>query len=108
MNDLYILSTKTFEDYRNYLLVNSFFFNILMKKLRKDLGLPENGIEDIVKMVEWDANRKNIIRKEITPTSKQKKTKVKIVKEMFAIEDKIKNISNSKNIVVNVIFSIQT
>ena len=42
MEKKYILTTKNYEDWRNYLLVNSFFFDILLKKLRKDLDLPNN------------------------------------------------------------------
>jgi len=42
MEDKYIPSTKTYEDWRNYLIVNSFFFDVLLKDMRKKLGLPEN------------------------------------------------------------------
>ncbi|NMC36277.1 hypothetical protein GYA49_04505 [Candidatus Beckwithbacteria bacterium] len=90
MEDKYILTTKNYEDYRNYLLVHSFFFDILMRKLRKDLGLPSNGIADLEKMIKWDANRKAKIRKKITPTSKRKKSGVQMVKEVFAIEDEVR------------------
>lgn len=90
MEDKYILTTKNFEDWRNYLLVNSFFFDVLMKKLRNDLGLPEDGIKDVVKMIRWDGERKDKVRREITPTSKRKKLGIKIVKEIFAIEDEVR------------------
>lgn len=90
MEDKYILTTKNYEDWRNYLLVNSFFFDVLMKKLRKDLGLPEDGIKDIEKMIRWDGERKNEIRRKITPVSKRKKSGVQTVKEIFAIEDEVR------------------
>lgn len=90
MEDKYILSTKNFEDWRNYLLVNSFFFDVLMKKLRIDHGLPEGGIEDLEEMIRWDGERKDKIRRKITPTSKRKKTGVQTVKEIFAIEDEVR------------------
>ena len=64
MDEKYILSTKTYEDWRNYLLVNSFFFDVLLKKLRKDLDLPEDGIKDLLEMMQWDTKRKNISKKE--------------------------------------------
>lgn len=92
MEDKYILTTKNFEDWRNYLLVNSFFFDVLMKKLRNDLGLPENGIEDIEEMIRWDGEKKDEVRRKIAPTSKRKKSGVKIVKEIFAIEDEVRRI----------------
>lgn len=90
MEDKYILSTKNYEDWRNYLLVNSFFFEVLMKKLRIDLGLPEEGIKDLEKMIRWDGERKDQVRRKITPTSKRKKTGVQTVKEIFAIEDEVR------------------
>ncbi len=68
MEEKYLLSSKTYEDWRNYLIVNSFFFDVLLKKLRKDLELPENGIEDLEQMIRWDANKKTEIREQITPT----------------------------------------
>ncbi len=90
MEDKYILSVKNFEDWRNYLLVNSFFFDVLMKKLRRDLGLPEEGIKDLEKMIRWDGETKDKVRRQITPTSKRKKTGVQTVKEIFAIEDEVR------------------
>ncbi len=90
MEDQYILTTKNFEDWRNYLLVNSFFFDVLMKKLRKDLGLPEDGIKDIEELIRWDGKRKDKVRREIAPISKRKKSGVKIVKDIFAIEDEVR------------------
>jgi len=90
MDEKYILSTKTYEDWRNYLLVNSFFFDVLLKKLRKDLDLPEDGIKDLLEMMQWDTKRKNISKKEIIQTSKRKKKGVKIVKEIFATAEKIR------------------
>lgn len=90
MEEKYILSTKNYEDYRNYLLVNSFFFEILMRKLRSNLGLPQNGIEDLEEMIKWDAKKKDKIRHEITPTSKRKKSGVDTVKEILAIEDEVR------------------
>ncbi len=90
MEDKYILTTKNFEDWRNYLLVNSFFFDVLMRKLRSDLGLPEEGIKDLGKMIRWDGELKDKIRRKISPTSKRKKSGVNIVKEIFAIEDGVR------------------
>lgn len=90
MEEKYILSTKNYEDYRNYLLVNSFFFDVLMRKLRNDLGLPQNGIEDLEGMVKWDAKRKYEVRQEITPTSKRKKSGVDTVREILGIEDEVR------------------
>lgn len=90
MEDKYILSTKNFEDWRNYLLVNSIFFDVLMKKLRRDLRLPEEGIKDLEAMICWDGERKDKVRRKITPTSKRKKTGVQTVKEIFAIEDEVR------------------
>lgn len=90
IEDKYILSSKTYEDWRNYLLVNSFFFDVLMKKLRKDLGLPEDGIKDIEQMIRWDGEKKDEVRRKITPTSKRKKSGVQTVKEIFAIEDQVR------------------
>lgn len=90
MEDKYILTTKNFEDWRNYLLVNSFFFDVLMKKLRRDLGLPDKGISDLEEMIRWDGERKDKVRRKITPTSKRKKTGVQTVKEIFAIEDEVR------------------
>ena len=90
MEDKYILSTKNFEDWRNYLLVNSFFFDVLMKKLRHDLGLPEEGIKDLEEMIRWDGEQKDKIRRKITPTSKRKKSGVQTIKEIFAIEDEVR------------------
>jgi len=90
MEDKYILSTNYFEDWRNYLLVNSFFFDVLMKKLRNNLGLPEDGIKDIEEMIRWDGEKKDKVRRKITPTSKRKKSGVQIVKEIFATEDEIR------------------
>lgn len=90
MEDKYILTTKNFEDWRNYLLVNSFFFDVLMKKLRRDLGLSEEGIKDLEEMIRWDGERKNKVRRKITPTSKRKKTGVQTVKEIFATEDEVR------------------
>jgi hypothetical protein len=63
---------------------------VLLKKLRKDLDLPEGGIEDLSEMMQWDANKKNIFREKIIPTSKRKKTGIKIVKEIFATAEKIR------------------
>lgn len=91
MEEKYLLSTKTYEDWRNYLIVNSFFFDILLKKLRKDLDLPEVGITDLERMIKWDANKKAEIREQITPKSKRKKSGVKIVKEILGIEDNIRH-----------------
>jgi len=90
MEDKYILTTKNYEDWRNYLLVNSFFFDVLMRKLRKDLGLPEDGIKDLEEMIRWDGKKKDEIRRKITPTSKRKKSGVQTVKGIFAIEDKVR------------------
>lgn len=90
MEDKYILTTKNYEDWRNYLLVNSFFFDVLMRKMRRDLGLPEEGIKDIEEMICWDGERKDKVRRKITPTSKRKKTGVQTVKEIFAIEDEVR------------------
>ncbi len=90
MDEKYILSTKNYEDWRNYLFVNSFFFDVLLKKLRKDLDLPKDGIKDLSEMMQWDANKKNIFREKIITTSKRKRTGVKIVKEIFATEEKIR------------------
>lgn len=90
MEDKYILTTKNYEDWRNYLLVNSFFFDVLMKKLRNDLGLPEDGIKDLEEMIQWDGERKDQVRRKITPTSKRKKSGVQTVKEIFAIEDEVR------------------
>jgi hypothetical protein len=90
MEEKYILTTKSYEDWRNYLLVNSFFFDVLLKKLRKDLCLPEDGIKDLSEMMQWDANKKNIYNKEIFQTSKRKKKGIKIVKEIFATAEKIR------------------
>lgn len=90
IEEKYLLSSKTFEDWRNHLLVNSFFFDVLMKKLRRDLGLPEEGIKDLEEMMRWDGERKDKIRRKITPTSKRKKSGVQTVKEIFAIEDEVR------------------
>ncbi len=90
MEDKYILTSKNFEDWRNYLLVNSFFFDVLMRIIRRDLGLPENGIKDLEEMIRWDGERKDQVRRKITPTSKRKKTGVQTVKEIFAIEDEVR------------------
>lgn len=90
MEEKYLLSSKTYEDWRNYLLVNSFFFDVLMKKLRHDLGLPEEGIKDLEEMIRWDGEQKDKIRRKITLTSKRKKSGVQTVKEIFAIEDEVR------------------
>ena len=83
----YILSTKTYEDYRNYLIVNSFFFDVLMKDLWAKLDLPPNGIQDIEQMIEWDGKRLSHIRNRITLKTRGKKSGVLIVKDMLGIED---------------------
>lgn len=87
IEEKYILSTKHYEDYRNYLIVNSFFFDVLMKDLRAKLDLPLEGIPDIQKMIEWDAKKLSQIRDRITPNTRGKKSGVLIVKDLLGIED---------------------
>ncbi len=87
MDEKYLLTTKTYEDYRNYLIVNGFFFDVLMKDLRTKLDLPPNGIQDIEQMIEWDGKRLSQIRDRITPKTRGKKSGVLIVKDLLGIED---------------------
>lgn len=89
MKAKYILSAETHEDWRNYLIVNSFFFDVLLKKLRDDLGLPEKGLKDIQQIVKWDAQKKAAERKRLTPKYKKKRTGTKVAKDMLGIEDSV-------------------
>jgi len=90
MEEKYILTTKTHEDWRNYLIVNSFFFDVLLKKLRSDLGLPEEGLENDQQIAKWDGRKMMAKRKQLTPKSKLKRTGVKIVKDTLATEDDVR------------------
>jgi len=86
MQDKYILTTKNYEDWRNYLIVNSFFFEVLMRELRLKLGLPKNGIADLHEMIEWEANKLSKVREKHTPIVRGNKSGVRIVKELMVTE----------------------
>lgn len=56
MSEKYFRKTRSHEDWRNYLLVNSFFFAVLIQHLRKRLEIPSNGIESAAEIILWERN----------------------------------------------------
>jgi len=91
MEEKYLLSSNTYEDWRNYLIVNSFFFDVLMKNLRSKLGLPKEGLKDVMQTIEWDGNKLAEVRNKLVKKSKGHKSGTRIVKEMFGIEDAVRH-----------------
>ncbi len=86
MEEKYILSTRTHEDWRNYLIVNSFFFEVLMKQLRHKLGLPLDGLDNVLQALEWEGEKLAKIRVKHSPRSRGMKSGVRIVRELIATE----------------------
>lgn len=91
MEEKYLLSSKTYEDWRNYLIVNSFFFDVLMKDLRAKLVLPKDGFKDVVQTIKWDGNKLAQVRNKLVKKSKGHKSGIRIVKEMLGIEDTVRH-----------------
>jgi len=76
----YILKTKSHEDWRNYLLVNSFFFAVLIQHLRKKLVIPSSGIGSATEIILWE--RKNMQQLADTLRNKSKGGTKSVTRQM--------------------------
>lgn len=86
MKQKYLLSSKSHEDWRNYLIVNSFFFDVLMRYLRVKLKLPKKGLYNSQKIDEWEDKKFFEIRRRLIPKSKGNKSNKTITKEVSYIK----------------------
>lgn len=90
MEDSYILSTKTHEDWRNYLMVNGFFFYVLIQEIRSGLKLPKNGLKGIQEIYDWERKRMDDLRRKHMSKNIGNKSGTRKLIEHFALEDRVR------------------
>lgn len=91
MKEKYILSTKTYEDWRNSLLVNSFFFHIFLRHIRKQMGIPSIGLESIQEIFSWERKQFELFNSKLNRRGKGgNKSGTRKIREHFEFEDKAK------------------
>ena len=91
MNTLYILTSKTYEDWRNFLLVNSFFYQVVLLYLRNKLHLPKNGLNSTEKIIDWEQEKVKNIKYNKSGLKGGNKSGIRKIKELIELKEVIKD-----------------